>query len=407
MISKIISRFTAFKTDYYKLGFTAALKLLARKTKQESAKLAGISKPAPVKFYEFIYDSPFGAETNSQAHTQFINWVIPDFNIGSGGHLNIFRVVKKLEERGIDCRIVIDGGTTFPSAEAARNCIRENFFAIDAEVSIGRDSLQPAMATFATSWTTAYTVRNFRGAGKRYYFVQDFEPLFYATGSDYCFAEATYKFGFKGITAGDWLAEKLRHEYDMETVPFKFSYDQELYIPTDKIEKERKRVFFYARSVTPRRAFELGLLSLALVHRLEPSIEFVLAGWDTSSYSIPFPHLNAGVLSLQELPQLYSQCDVALVLSLTNLSLLPLEIMACNCTVVSNRGDNVEWMLNESSVEFTELTPEAIAQSIVSLFKDTDKLDRLRIKGRQFAESTSWEVEVDKIAHEIKKDLNL
>lgn len=359
----------------------------------------------PVGFYSFIYAAPFGEATGGGADNKAINWVIPDFGIGSGGHLNIFRVVKKLEEKGFVCRINIDGPSHFSSAGEARTCIREHFFPVDAEVGIGRKALRPAAATFATGWTTAYTVRDFEGSGKKYYFVQDFEPFFYAPGSDYIFAEETYKFGFKGITAGNWLAEKLASEYKMETMPFRFSYDRELYKPHKRQNPKKKRVFFYARPVTPRRAFELGLLTLARVHQKDPNIEFVLAGWDLSGYKIPFPFTHAGVLSVSELPDLYSQCDIALVLSFTNLSLLPLEVMACNCAVVSNKGKNVEWLLNEDVIKFSDPTPDALSDAVITLFEDERELNKLKKNGLGFARSTDWNNEVEIIANEIAKDM--
>ena len=48
---------------------------------------------------------------------------------------------------------------------------------------------------------TAYDVRNFHSTIHKCYFVQDFEPWFYASGSAASFAEETYRFGFVGITA--------------------------------------------------------------------------------------------------------------------------------------------------------------------------------------------------------------
>ena len=64
-------------------------------------------------------------------------------------------------------------------------------------------------------------------------------------------------------------------------------------------------------------------------------IAVIFAGGDVSKFKIDFHHLNAGALSINELPDLYSQCDLALVLSGTNLSLLPMEIAACQCPLVS------------------------------------------------------------------------
>lgn len=362
--------------------------------------------PNPVDLYGYIFHKEFGQKSDQLVGNE-LNWVIPNFGIGSGGHLNIFRMVKKLEERGFTCRIIIIGETNFANGKEARKVIRKHFFELEAEVSIGRDALLPAVATFATEWRTAYTVRDFIGSGKKYYFVQDFEPDFFAIGSEHIFAENTYRFGFKAITAGSWLSDKLKKEYAMDAIPFNFSYDRELYKPYPRREPHIKRVFFYARSVTPRRAFELGLLTLTLLHKKMPEVEFVLAGWDMSGYSISFPFQNAGIVSLDELPDLYSQCDVALVLSLTNLSLLPLEVMACGCAVVSNKGKNVEWLLNENVTKFSELTPEDLSNALFELLNNESELLQLKQAGLEFSRTTDWDLEVNKIVKEIEMDFSL
>jgi len=404
VINRLYRYRDGFRRVQQKTGFMGALRysmyrLFSRR--QPLPLTHGMSQP--VEFYRYVYSEPFGE--SAQVNNNIINWVIPEFQIGSGGHLNIFRVIKKLEELGFVCRIVIDGETHFATGTEARECIREHFFPIEADVAIGREGLRPAAATFATGWDTAYTVRDYLGSGKKYYFVQDFEPDFFALGSEAIFAENTYRFGFRGITAGGWLAEKLSREYGMETSAFGFSYDHELYQPQTRRHPEKKRVFFYARPVTQRRGFELGILTLNRIYQQNPDIEFVLAGWDLSGVHLPFPCLSAGVVSLEELPDLYSQCDVALVLSLTNLSLLPLEAMACGCAVVSNHGANAEWLLDEEFVRFADPTPESLGDTILALFDNPTELAALKQRGLEFARSTNWEDEVDKIASIIRSDI--
>lgn len=351
------------------------------------------------KFYDFLNYRPFGETGSLNAQEmRTINWVIPNFGIGSGGHINIFRLIFMLEQRGYTCRVIIAGYTQCNSGDEARESIRKHFFPIDAEVSIGESSLKPAAITVATSWITAYPVRNFQGTLHRCYFVQDYEPYFYARGSDYCFAEATYRMGFHGITAGGWLAEKLAAEHGMQTVTMGFSYDHGLYRPLPRRNPETRRVFFYARPVTPRRSFELGLLALNKVAQQMPEVSFILAGWDASSYHIPFHHLNAGNVPVKELPDLYSQCDVALVLSLTNLSLLPLELMACGCPVVSNRGASTEWLLNDDNAVLADATPEALSAALVSLLQDENRRKQLVEASIRFATHTSWDAEAGKVA---------
>ena len=188
----------------------------------------------------------------------------------------------------------------------------------------------------------------------------------------------------------------------MRTFPFRFSYDKALYKPHPK-EDNVRRVFFYARHVTLRRGFELGILALHLLHKQMPEIEFILAGWDAGEFHIPFPHLNAGVVPIDKMPFILSQCDAALMISLTNNSLMPIEAMACGCPVVSNDGPNVEWQLTDSeNALLCPPTPQALANGLMRLLQDEDLRQRLIQQGFEFAEKTDWAHEGDRVASFLK-----
>ncbi|WP_265706942.1 glycosyltransferase family 4 protein [Verminephrobacter aporrectodeae] len=318
-------------------------------------------------------------------------WFIPDFHPGSGGHLNIFRMIWHLEQMGYCSHIVIGNPCVHHDAQQAQADIRAHFFPLRAQVFLGLEDLPPCEFAVATGWDTAYFVRNFAGAEHKLYFVQDYEPLFYAVGSESVLAENTYRFGFFGITAGDWLAAKLAQEYGMTTHPVGFGVELERYRRLPRREPEIRRVFFYARPPTPRRGFELGLLVLNAVWKRIPDTQFIFAGWDTASYHIPFPHLACGSMALDELPDLYSQCDVALVLSLTNASLLPLELMACGCTVVSNRGANVQWLLHDDVAVLAESVFEDLADAVCALLQDDARRQALSQRAEHFARSQTWD----------------
>lgn len=332
-----------------------------------------------------IVPAPGPAPANS------LLWFIPDFNIGSGGHTTIFRQIRHLERAGYQCAIVIVRPGPHSTAESARHDINEFFFRLEARVFMGFEGLPSAEFAVATSWDTAYSVRAFTGAAHRIYFVQDFEPFFYPLGSDYVLAENTYRFGFFGITAGDWLATKLAREYGMHTHAIGFGVDLEHYRRIPRREPDVRQVFFYARPPTPRRAFELGLLVLDEVWRRLPDTRFVLAGWDTSNYEVPFPHLSCGTVTVPELADLYNQCDVSLVLSLTNLSLLPLELMACGCAVVSNRGENVQWLLNDDIAVLTEASVPALASALCELLTNDERRRALAAHAQEVACARTWE----------------
>lgn len=330
-----------------------------------------------------------------------ILWFIPDFGKGSGGHLNIFRMIYNLEKLGINSDIAICGNSQWVNSQIASKIINEHFFQIKSNIIIVDeekllDKIDSYDIAMATSWQTAYYVRRFEKCYKKTYFVQDFEPYFYAHGSSYVFAENTYNFGFIGISAGSWISEKLKNEYKMDCYPFSFSYDRELYFK-HKRKEDKKRVFFYARPPTERRAFELGLIVLNILVSMNPDIEIVFAGWDVSEYKIDFTHFNAGVVALHELANLYSQCDVALVLSFTNLSLLPLELLASGCPVVSNKGLNNSWIDKDHKLfVYAENNVEDIVEKLDNLLNKRVITNFEYIDN--FLQQTSWENEAVRVS---------
>jgi O-antigen biosynthesis protein len=352
-----------------------------------------------VGFYGFTRLQPIGPKiARGDVSRNTVNWVVPPWGFGSGGHLNIFRFVNALERDGFECRVVVVGQPQPMSSRQAHEQICSWFLPIRGEIFCGIEAAPAAHITIATSWTTAYYVRAFQSTVHKCYFIQDFEPYFYPVGAEYSWAEETYKFGFLGITAGTWLKDKISAEYGMQTASFGFSFDKDLYRQHVRREPDIRRVFFYARPPTDRRAFQLGMLVLDDVVKRLPDVKVIFAGWDLSEYKIPFEHLNCGIVGLNELPDLYSQCDVALVLSFTNLSLLPLELMACGTPVVSNRGDCTEWLLNDDNSRLSTPTVEALADAICAVLNDPNEAVRLRQSGLATAANTDWAVETSKVA---------
>lgn len=382
--------------EYYRAHGMLSLLVKTKQTVQVASTTI-FKKTDVLGFYDFVLDKPAGKPFPANTSEKTINWFIPPYGRGSGGHLNIFRFVHLLEKLGYECRIVIVGHHQKYDLVEAKRQITEWFFLLNAPVYDGVDHVPPATYTFATSWQTAYYVRNFNTTKHKCYFVQDFEPYFYAVGSESAFAEETYSFGFDTVTAGTWLSAKLSDEFGATTYPISFSYERGLYCLMARREPEIKRVFFYARPPTQRRAFELGLLTLQEVVNRMPNVKVIFAGWDVSNYEIPFEHLNAGTLSLQELPDLYNQCDVALVLSFTNLSLLPLELMACGVPVVSNRAPCTEWLLNDHNSILTRPVVEDLASGICELLTDSSTHHRIRSEGIRVANMSSWEDEAIKM----------
>lgn len=327
-----------------------------------------------------------------------INWVVPGIARGNGGLLNVFRAIYYLEQWGHK-----NGVYTLqksPTCEKeVRDVVKKHYFPVEAPIEEYNGLVADSDALVATNWQTAYAVRSLWNTAKKFYFVQDVEHLFHPAGSLAEFAKETYRWGFQGITLGRWIAEVLHGEFGMECTPFGFSYDRAVYSCEGDADGSRckNRLLFYARPNTERRGFELGMLALSLVAKKRPDTEFVLVGFPAPDIRLPFRAIFPGILPPKELAALYRSCTVALVLSHTNLSMLPLELMACGCPVVSNTGRNVEWLLSGETTQLARPTPHALADAILELLDD----ERLRMRkaraGFAFSQQTDWAREIRRI----------
>ncbi len=336
-----------------------------------------------------------------------VSWVIPPLGIGSGGHINIFRAIDHIGRQGIKSKVYIYGGNEGTATKDLRDFVQK-YYGVDLkhnEIYPSVKMMDYSDAVIATSWITAYVVNNFDNAVSKFYFVQDFEPFFFAVGSNYYLAENTYKMGFRGITAGDWLKDKLRDEYKMETESFWFAYDKDLYKPYER-KDNKNRIFFYARPYTERRAFEIGVLAFEVLAKRMPDVEILFMGQKLDDYKFAFNYVDKGIVDIRNLAEEYSQCDMCLVLSSTNLSLLPMEVMASNSVVVSNYGANNEWLLNEDNAILVECDPIKIADKLEYYLKNKEELAKYRENSKKYISNITWENELKKVSDFIKKSVD-
>ena len=296
-----------------------------------------------------------------------VAWVSePTSGQDSGGHTTMFRQVEALERAGHRCVVYFTDRHGW-SVDQHRENLRAWWPSIRADVRDAAQGIEDAHAIFATSWTTAYPVLASPARGARLSFVQDFEPWFYPAGSEALLAEATYRFGFHGVTAGRWLAEKLTRDYGMSADPFEFGCDLEHY--RLDVSGPRTGICCYARTKNARRALELGLVALEIFHGRHPEVDIHLFG--DSVKRLPFPAVDHGTMRPSELNALYNRCVAGLVLSATNVSLVPHEMLAGGCVPVVNEAEHNRIVLDNAQVVYAEATPFEIADALAALVERT------------------------------------
>jgi glycosyltransferase involved in cell wall biosynthesis len=294
-----------------------------------------------------------------------VAWVCGPPGPGSGGHTTMFRMVAALERAGHTCIVYLHDRHGW-SLDQHRATIRAWWPWVGAEVRDVAAGIDDAHAIFATSWDTAYPVLASPARGARLYFVQDFEPWFQAAGSEALMAEATYRFGFHGVTAGRWLAELLRRDYDMAADHFDFGRDLDYAVdPVIDAARQRTGVCFYCRPETPRRAFELGVMALDLFAARHPEVDIHLYGKPVGR--LPFAAIDHGLLTPAQLNDLYNRCVAGLVLSATNVSLVPHEMLASGCLPVVNDAEHNRIVLDNPEVVYAPATPFDLAAALSRL----------------------------------------
>ncbi|MBD9374409.1 glycosyltransferase family 4 protein [Rhizobium sp. ARZ01] len=313
-----------------------------------------------------------------------INWVMGPAGPGSGGHTTISRVLNYLQDKGHTNRVYFYD--PYCGDHKYYEMLAREHYGMTCEIGNARAGMSDAHAVLATGWPSAYGVYNARCAGKRFYFIQDYEPYFYPVGTNSVLAENTYRMGFHGITAGRWLADKLAREFGMDTDYFPFGCDTTRYRRDPSTE--RSGVVFYARLGTPRRAVELGLLALELFAKRQPQIEVHIFGNDFGD--LPFKFTNHGLVSPDKLNEIYNTCFAGLTLSLTNVSLVPYEMLASGCIPIVNDADHNRVVLDNPSVRYASLTPHSLAAALEDVIcaRDFESVSR---EAATSVASRSWD----------------
>ena len=322
-----------------------------------------------------------------------IGWLLFTPIIGSGGYRTIFDITNLLTSFGhTNIFIVSTDLMPYEYKNSPDIYIHKYFGSVSAIIHPWNETSIDVDILLATEWNSFKYLDKYQGRHTKAYFVQDFEPYFMPMSYEYLQAEKTYMAGVPCISIGRWLAEFLKQRYQSRTFHFDFAIDHEVYYPKYPFETKNK-ILFYARPSTPRRCFWLGIEALFELHKRSPDLEIVLFG-DTNLHntSIPFPFTNCGIVSPAELADLYSKSLVGLVLSSTNPSRTPPEMMACGCPVVDLDLPQNHLLIEHGKTGLlAEVSPSAIANTIYQIARDNEFQMYLAKNAISYAKQLSWE----------------
>jgi glycosyltransferase involved in cell wall biosynthesis len=319
--------------------------------------------------------------------------VIPSFRRGSGGHATIVHLLLELRALGHSVSLWLEDYEGRHAGEPATVTTRSfaSFFgAGELDLHIGFESWQGADVVLATGWQTVARALILPGAGARAYLAQDHEPDFYGASAEALWAAQSYRQGLYCIAASPWLAELLRNRYGARATHFDLAVDHGTYRLVDEPRRD-DLVVFYARAATPRRAVPLGLLALREMAGRRPDLEIVLYG-EERELAAGFRHRDVGALEGRRLAELYREATVGMVLSLTNPSLVGLEMMACGLPCVELASESMLASFGrDGPLTLAEADPVALCAAVERLLDDGERRLRVARAGLELMAGRTWE----------------
>jgi glycosyltransferase involved in cell wall biosynthesis len=333
-------------------------------------------------------------------------WIMPDFtNVYNGGPHTILRFANFFAESGIHNTIVVMSAAKWNErslrksvSKAFPNCKNMDFLVYPYWKEMEVQELPNSDVAVATIWFSAYPLLRYHRTKAKYYFVQDYEPLFYPAGIEYGLAAATYDFGFYCICNTEGVFRTVAKNHEIQGTYFTPAADAQIFFPKEE-RNSLTRIFFYARPGVPRNGFELGIAGLRLIKSKYPETEIFLAGHYSTDLGLDFEAKILGYLSYQETGELYRYCDAGIAFMFTSHpSYIPPQMMACGCIVIANRNSANRWLLKDGyNCVLCNPTPSGLLEAYTRLREGCDLRKKLRQNGIATVASFSWKEEMSKI----------
>jgi hypothetical protein len=356
----------------------------------------------------FLYDYILNEEPsfNVRLDDCCITWIVPEYGPSSGGHRTIFRHISGLRKLGVTSRLLVLETNNFYSVQQARKNLPSDLDLSWLEIEMAKRTSFLTQTTIVTSWHTAFWARSITETQscKAYYFIQDYESLFYASGSLAIFSQYTYELPYRHIYASDWLANIIpgndvtkqgRHVVNLGVDSNEFFADQSAIESREirLLNNDCLEIGIYYRPVTPRRMEEHAYLLLEFLSRSSINMRLHFFGWDWSKHDWPSEsqwHKSHGVLVHSEINKLLQSLDCCILLGSTNVSLMPLETIAAGLPTFVNEGENNYSLLRDLPLYFSNLPHIGFYQIIDSLRNRRHLVAKMK-HGLERVKSQSWE----------------
>lgn len=307
-----------------------------------------------------------------------INWFLPNFQLPYFGGVNTaFRLAAKLaRDHGVRNRFIVFSSSPPEYFSSAIAAAQADLAGVEVLCYDGSDEsiadVPVADAAVATLWLTAHHVAKSRVAKRKFYLVQDFEPVFHPAGTMYALAEESYRLGLYGICNSPGIHRSYTEEYGGTGMGFVPAVDRGLFHPEGRRIKdpaEPVTIFVYSRD-RARNCWELVEPALARIkQRHGERVRILVAGMSQLGQTEHFTSL--GVMDYRATGAIYRETDIGLAMQVSrHPSYLPLELMASGVAVMAPDSGWFDWLFDESNSLVVMRSVDDIVEKLDRLVTD-------------------------------------
>lgn len=324
-----------------------------------------------------------------------IVFVIERFALYSGGQTSILRLGTKLSNLGYQVGYVVYKRQSIAAMEeiAGKNLkgYKGTMYTCNEMGKIRAD------VVIASSWDTVSFVKKMHGY--KMYFVQDFEPYFFSFGELFMMASKTYEQGLHMVSLGQWNKEMLLKNCKIispiDTIEFPYEKKEYPEITRDYNAYGRKKEFVFAVYLKyyGKRFPNITqyLLKQVKDEFKKEGINLILKYYGEDKSFTCEGGVNLGVLNKKQLFELYKEADFGFVASMSNISLVPYEMLATGLPVIEFEDGTFPYFFPDNSAILTSLSYMDLYHKIKDAITNKGHLEEMNKNAKNHLSTLSWD----------------
>lgn len=324
-----------------------------------------------------------------------ILFVVPSFSFGSGGLTSISRIASKCQKEGYNVFFYDysqhGNGKNKEIAKKNFNEIEYNFL---NKEEVGKNNFDIVVAS---DWQSVYYAKKINGY--KIYFVQDYEPFFSNVSADYFLAKKTYELGFHIISLGKWNIDQIKkcsnEDIKYNWIDFPYNPKEYTFVKRDyssyKCLKEIKFAIYIKRENKRIPGTIKAFIELTNEILKNKGIKLIPYYFGLNPREKVNFGTNLGKLSKKELNKLYHECHFGMVASLTNISLVPLEMLGTGLPIFEFKDGSFESFLGTETATLLELNYQDFIEKLLMLLNNPSIIEKQIEKSQQLLKNLTWE----------------